>query len=73
MRPGYIYSGFTAYWFYESDSAFRKALGFGQRLQGKDLVKVTGERIEGWHCAACDHLLVTKAKLKPPLREADGS
>lgn len=73
MRPGYIYSGFSTYWFYDSDSPFRKALGFGQRVQGNEFIKVTGEKISGWYCARCDHLLINKAKLKLPHREDSGA
>ena len=66
MISGYLYSGFSVYWLYDSDGATKRMLGMGQRLQGQNLFKVNGEKIVGWHCQACDSVLIDKAGLKPP-------
>lgn len=65
MHSGYLYSGFSVCWLYDSDGATRKMLGLGQRLQSQGMFKATGEIINGWHCAQCDSVLIRDVNLKP--------
>lgn len=66
MVAGYLYSSFSIHWLFDDDPSAKRMLGIGQPLQGKHVFKPTGERIEGWHCPACDHILIDKLALKPP-------
>lgn len=65
MLSGYLYSGLSMHWFYDSDGAMKKALGLGQNLSGIQF-RPGGEKQQGWYCKTCGHLLLDKIALKPP-------